>query len=112
MKETRPVRLEPVRRVRLSEEVAAQIERLILNQEIQVGGALPAERQLAAQLGVSRNILREATRTLVQKGLLEVRPGSGTYVARPGAAFLQDFIDIFVRTSEFGLFDQIGRASC
>jgi GntR family transcriptional repressor for pyruvate dehydrogenase complex len=104
MKETRPVRLEPVRRVRLSEEIAAQIERLILNQEIQVGGALPAERQLAAQLGVSRNILREATRTLVQKGLLEVRPGSGTYVARPGTEFLRDFLDLFVRTSEFGLF--------
>lgn len=107
MNETSPMRLEPVRRVRLSEEIAAQIERMILNQEIRVGGALPAERQLAAQVGVSRNILREATRMLVQKGLLEVRPGSGTYVVRPGTEFLRDFLDLFVRTNEFGLFDLI-----
>jgi GntR family transcriptional repressor for pyruvate dehydrogenase complex len=79
---------------------------VILNHELQIG-PLPPERQLSAQLGVSRNILREAVRMLVQKGLLEVRPGSGTYVARPGAEFLQDFIDIFVRTSEFGLLDLV-----
>ena len=102
-----PIRLQAVRHVRLSEEIAGQIERLILNHELQIGAALPPERQLSAQLGVSRNILREAVRMLVQKGLLEVRPGSGTYVARPGAEFLQDFIDIFVRTSEFGLFDLV-----
>ncbi len=107
MNETSPLQLQAVRHVRLSEEIVGQIERLILNHELPIGAALPPERQLAAQLGVSRNIVREAVRTLVQKGLLEVRPGSGTYVARPGAEFLQDFLDLFVRTSEFGLFDLV-----
>jgi GntR family transcriptional repressor for pyruvate dehydrogenase complex len=107
MDESSPLPLTAVRRVRLSEEIVGQIERLILNHELPIGAALPSERQLAAQLGVSRNILREAVRTLVQKGLLEVRAGSGTYVARPGAEFLQDFLDLFVRTSEFGLLDLV-----
>jgi len=107
MSETSPIQLKAVRHIRLSEEIVGQIERLILNHELPIGAALPSERQLAAQLGVSRNILREAVRMLVQRGLLEVRPGSGTYVARPGAEFLQDFLDLFVRTSEFGLFDLV-----
>src|SRR3989304_1916879 len=98
MSETIPIQLKAVRHTRLSEEIVGQIERLILNHELPIGAALPPERQLAAQLGVSRNILREAVRMLVQRGLLEVRPGSG---------FLQDFLDLFVRTSEFGLFDLV-----
>ena len=41
---------------------------------------LPAERQLAAQLGVSRNSLREALATLVSEGVLVSRRGGGTFV--------------------------------
>jgi GntR family L-lactate dehydrogenase operon transcriptional regulator len=41
---------------------------------------LPAERQLAAQLGVSRNSLREALATLVSEGVLLSRRGGGTFV--------------------------------
>lgn len=45
-----------------------------------VGSALPGELKLAEQLGVGRSTLREATRSLVQAGLLESRQGSGTFV--------------------------------
>ncbi|MCS5719870.1 FCD domain-containing protein [Herbiconiux sp. CPCC 205763] len=45
-----------------------------------VGSALPGEVKLAEQLGVGRSTVREATRALVQAGLLESRQGSGTYV--------------------------------
>lgn len=45
-------------------------------------GRLPAERQLAEELGVSRPCLREALQKLVSKGLLYTRPGGGTYVQR------------------------------
>ena len=45
------------------------------------GAALPAERLLAEQFGVSRATLREAIRVLEHAGVLEVRGGSGTYVA-------------------------------
>jgi GntR family transcriptional repressor for pyruvate dehydrogenase complex len=95
--ETREIRVQAVRRVRLTEEIVDQIERLILSNELRVGDALPSERELAVQLKVSRNILREALSVLVQKGLLEVRPGSGTYVARPGTDFLRDSLDFILR---------------
>src|SRR6266576_5217242 len=45
------------------------------------GDRLPKERQLAAQLGISRNSLREAVRALSQLRVLEVRQGDGTYVS-------------------------------
>ncbi|MEU6642630.1 FadR/GntR family transcriptional regulator [Saccharomonospora sp. NPDC046836] len=50
------------------------------------GSALPSERVLAAELSVSRGSLREALRVLEQAGVLEARPGSGTYVATEGAS--------------------------
>jgi GntR family transcriptional repressor for pyruvate dehydrogenase complex len=42
---------------------------------------LPPERRLAEMFGVSRNTVREAIRTLAEKGLVESRPGAGTFVA-------------------------------
>lgn len=92
---------------RLAEEIVDRIERLILNEELRVGDALPAERELAAQLHVSRNILREALGMLVQKGLLEVRPGSGTFIARPTTEFLRDTLDHFIRFNQSALFELI-----
>lgn len=107
MSETRTLSLQAVRPRRLSDDIVRQVERLILNEELSVGDALPPERELAAQLHVSRNILREAISMLVQKGLLEVRPGSGTFVARPSADFLRDSLDFFVRFHDTGLHDLI-----
>lgn len=97
--------LKPVRHPRLSKDIATQVERLILARELHVGEMLPAERKLAAQLGVSRNILREAISMLVQKGLLEVRSGSGTVVVSPSVEFLRDSISAFVQFSADSLLD-------
>lgn len=47
------------------------------------GDALPAERELAAELGISRVTVRKALAGLVAAGLLVQRRGSGTYVAQP-----------------------------
>lgn len=46
-----------------------------------VGEKIPAERELAADFGVSRMTLRQAIQTLVDEGILERRVGSGTFVA-------------------------------
>ncbi|HET6509875.1 MAG TPA: FCD domain-containing protein [Baekduia sp.] len=53
----------------------------IATHALEPGSRLPPERELAAQIGISRSALREATRRLIGVGLLEPRTGSGTYLA-------------------------------
>ena len=67
---------EVVRRNRLYEEVAKQIERLILK-KLQPGDKLPSERDLAEMLRVSRGSIRDAIRSLELLGLVEARQGTG-----------------------------------
>jgi GntR family transcriptional regulator len=57
-----------------------------LIESIGVGGAIPSERQLSAQLGVSRLTLRAALDELVRAGYLVRRRGSGTFVSEPKIA--------------------------
>lgn len=59
---------------------------LELIESLQVGDALPPERQLSASLGVSRMTLRHAVDELVRQGYLVRRHGSGTFVAEPKIA--------------------------
>ncbi len=73
----------PVASKRLYEQVATQIRHLISAGEIGAGHRLPAEKELARQLGVSRPTVREAMIALEIAGLIEVRTGSGIYVSRP-----------------------------
>src|SRR5262245_27674998 len=65
---------------RLYQQIAAQLSALIASGEFAVGQRLPAERELAAQLGVSRPSLREALIALELEGLVEVRVGAGIWV--------------------------------
>ena len=62
---------------RLYRQIAAQLSALIASGELAVGGKLPAERELAVQLGVSRPSLREAIIALELEGMVEVRVGAG-----------------------------------
>jgi len=63
--------------------VADRIRALIEEEGIGVGSRLPAERELALQLGVSRPSLREALIALEIDGRVEIRGGSGVYVSAP-----------------------------
>jgi DNA-binding FadR family transcriptional regulator len=74
------MRLQAVEPRRLYRQIADQIRTLIGNGEVARGARLPAERDLARQLGVSRPSLREALIALEVEGLLDVRVGSGIYV--------------------------------
>lgn len=65
---------------RLYEQVTSQIETLVVNGQLKPGDRLPAERELGERLGVSRTVIREAIRSLEEKGLVEIRPGVGTFV--------------------------------
>lgn len=66
--------------VTLAEQVADQLRRRIADGEFPVGSLIPTEAELTQQLGVSRNSVREALRSLVHVGLLGARAGYGTFV--------------------------------
>ncbi|MYU21746.1 FadR/GntR family transcriptional regulator [Streptomyces sp. SID8352] len=69
------------RRAALSEQVIATLRQQIASGEWPVGARIPTEPELVEQLGVARNTVREAVRALAHNGLLDIRQGSGTYVA-------------------------------
>ena len=71
---------------RLYRQIADQLRAAIQAGEWQVGERLPAERDLAKQLGVSRPSVREALIALEVEGYVEVRTGSGVYVLQ-GAGY-------------------------
>lgn len=70
----------PRRGETLSSQVAAQLRDMVSGGEWPVGGKIPTEAELTERLDVSRNTVREAVRSLVHSGLLQARPGDGTYV--------------------------------
>jgi GntR family transcriptional regulator len=64
-------------------QIKQQLKLKIERGELPPGTALPSERELIAQFGVSRPTVRQATQELLNEGLLERRRGIGTYVAQP-----------------------------
>ena len=64
------------------EKVIEYVETLILAGKLTVGDRLPAERELALTLNVSRTAVRDALRLLVTLGIVESRQGSGNYIAQ------------------------------
>ncbi|SMD15794.1 transcriptional regulator, GntR family [Rhizobium sp. RU36D] len=66
---------------RLYRQVADQMRGLIERGELVAGSRLPAERELAQMLGVSRPTIREALIVLEVEGFIDIRMGSGIYVA-------------------------------
>ncbi|MBY5359999.1 FadR family transcriptional regulator [Rhizobium leguminosarum] len=76
----------PVESRRLYRQVADQIRLMIASGELAIGQRLPAERDLAEQLSVSRPTVREALIVLEVEGLVNIRMGSGIYVIRQHAA--------------------------
>ncbi len=91
---------EVVRRNRVYEEVAKQIERLILK-KLKPGDKLPSERELAELLRVSRGSIRDAIRSLELVGLVEARQGTGTIVREISAdALVHPFANALKRRKE------------
>lgn len=72
--------------------IISQIRDSISNGLLKPGDRLPSERQLCAQMGVSRTHLREALRKLEFYGILKTLPQSGTYVAGMGIPALEGLI--------------------
>ena len=91
--------ISPPSRSALFEQVAAQLEGLILAGKVAVGSKLPPEGTLAAQFGVSRPVVREALAQLRDRGLTETVNGSGTYVRQPDSEHLTE---VLLRHLHFG----------
>jgi GntR family transcriptional regulator, transcriptional repressor for pyruvate dehydrogenase complex len=64
----------------LPQEIANRLLDLIRAEELRPGDRLPAERELAAAMQVSRPVLREALRALATMRIVEIRQGAGTYI--------------------------------
>lgn len=77
-----PDALRPIGRQRLYEQVIGELRTWAASTGLRAGDRLPAERELAERLGVSRVSVKQAIVALEVQGLVEVRHGGGTYLRR------------------------------
>jgi GntR family transcriptional repressor for pyruvate dehydrogenase complex len=94
----------PVYRVvktsRLYEQIVQQVEESILSGQLKPGDQLPAERELAQSFGVSRTAVREAVKTLREKGLVEAFSGRGTFVTNGTSQAIRQSLDLMIRINQ------------
>jgi len=83
----------------LADKVCAALTDSILNGSLPVGERLPAERTLMELFGVSRTVVREATRSLAAKGLVTAEPRRGYLVADLGTNSVGEAITLYLRGS-------------
>lgn len=72
-----------IRHRRLYQEIIQQVKAQVISGELAPGDRIPSEREIADQLGVSRAAVREALIAMEVMGLVESRPGDGTFVRTP-----------------------------
>jgi len=89
-----------VRTSRLYEQIVQQIEESVLNGSLKPGDQLPAERDLAQRLGVSRTAVREAVKTLREKGLVEAYSGRGTFITDGTSHAARQSFDLMVKVGQ------------
>ena len=89
-----------VRTSRLFEQIVQQVEDSILKGQLNPGDQLPAERDLALSFGVSRTAVREAVKTLREKGLVEAYSGRGTFVTNGTSQAIRQSLDLMIRINQ------------
>jgi GntR family transcriptional repressor for pyruvate dehydrogenase complex len=86
-----------IQTARLYQQVVAQIEQRVLTGDLKVGDQLPSERELGQQFGVSRTAIREAVKTLHQKGLVDVQVGRGTFITNGASRLMRHSLDLMLK---------------
>ncbi len=76
----------------LSHQTADLLTKMIISGKLKPGDRLPSERELGEQLGVSRTVIREASKLLRASGLIRVQSGVGTFVTKPTRNILRESI--------------------
>src|SRR6202167_2764511 len=89
-----------VRTSRLYEQIVPQIEESVLNGTLKPGDQLPAERELAQRLGVSRTAVREAVKALREKGLVEAYSGRRTFITDGTSQAARQSFDLMVKIGQ------------
>jgi GntR family transcriptional regulator, transcriptional repressor for pyruvate dehydrogenase complex len=89
-----------VRTARLYEQIVQQIEQSIQEGKLKPGDQLPAERELAQEFGVSRTAVREAVKTLSEKGLVEAYSGRGTFVSTGKSQAIRHSLNSFLKSGD------------
>jgi GntR family transcriptional repressor for pyruvate dehydrogenase complex len=82
--------------VALTDEAIDKIKQMILSGRVRPGEKLPREADLAAELGLSRNSLREAVKALSVINVLDVRQGDGTYATSLAPSLLLEALSFIV----------------
>ena len=80
----------------LTDEAIDKIKQMILSGRVRPGEKLPREADLAAELGLSRNSLREAVKALSVINVLDVRQGDGTYATSLAPSLLLEALSFIV----------------
>src|SRR6266487_2257345 len=92
----------PIQSRKVFEQIAQQIEKRILSGELQNGDRLPTERELSQQFHASRTAVREAMKTLAQRGLVDMRPGRGTIVIDGTSQAMRNSLGLMMRVGQAG----------
>jgi GntR family transcriptional repressor for pyruvate dehydrogenase complex len=93
--------LAPIQREGAADQVARRILALVQSGSLRPGHQLPAERELALILGVSRPVVREALRGLSILGVVNVRPGGGAFISALDAADLLAPLQFFIALDRY-----------
>src|SRR6202451_2575688 len=89
-----------VKTSRLYEQIVQQVEDSILKGQLKTGDQLPAERDLAQRFVFSRTAVREAVKTLREKGLVEAYSGRGTFVTNGTSQATRQSLDLMIRINQ------------
>ena len=92
----------PIQSNKIFEQIAEQIEQRILSGELRSGDRLPTERELSEQFHASRTAVREAMKTLAQRGLVDMRPGRGTIVIDGTSQAMRNSLGLMMRVGQAG----------
>lgn len=97
--------IRPVVRSTATEKAAHEIQTLILSGEWKPSEALPSQKNLAATLGVSMTVMREASEILKQRGLIRIAHGEGMFVANPSLSGIRGALELFIEFSDVNLLE-------
>lgn len=96
---------EPFKKQTLADQVAASIEESIVSGAVKSGEMLPTESEMSEQFGVSRAVVRDATRMVAAKGLIEIRHGKGSFVTQTQTEAFGDALLLALRRMDASNWD-------